>query len=95
MTPEQNAKAREILQGSTNPFALIGKAIGGIDEVPEFIAKFFEGAQNELRQSRELSQEQSREVQEAMFNWNEQYIARLQKASGKQEIDLTVADLSN
>jgi hypothetical protein len=95
MTPEQNAKAREILQGSTNPFALIGKAIGGIDEVPEFIAKFFEGAQNELRQSREIAQEQSREVQEAMFNWNEQYIARLQKASGKQEIDLTVADLSN
>ena len=95
MTPEQNARAREILQGSTNPFALIGKAIGGIDEVPEFIAKFFEGAQNELRQSREIAQEQSREVQEAMFNWNEQYIARLQKASGKQEIDLTVADLSN
>lgn len=95
MTPEQNARAREILQGSTNPFALIGKAIDGIDEVPEFIAKFFEGTQNELRQSRELAQEQSREVQEAIFNWNEEYIARLQKASGKEKIDLTVADLSN
>ncbi len=95
MTPEQNARAREILQGSTNPFALIGKAIDNIDEVPQFIAKYFEGVQGEIRQSRELAQEQSREVQEAMFNWNEEYIARLQKASGKEEIDLTVADLSN
>lgn len=95
MTPEQNARAREILQGSTNPFALIGKAIDGIDEVPEFIAKYFEGVQNELVQSREMEQEQSRQLQESVFNWNEEYIARLKKASGKEEIDLTVADLSN
>jgi len=94
MPPEQAARTREAL-GSNNVFNVLTKAVGAFADAPEFIAKFFEGAQNELRQSRELSQEQSREVQEAMFNWNEQYIARLQKASGKQEIDLTVADLSN
>ena len=95
MTTEQSAKAREILQGSTNPFALISKAIGDINEAPQFIAKYIEGAQNELLQSREIQQEQSRQLQEAIFNWNEQYIDRLQKASGKEKIDLTVADLSN
>ena len=95
MTPEQNAKAREILQRSTNPFALIGKAIDNIDEVPEFIAKYFEGVQGEIRQSREIAQEQSREAQEALFNWNEQYIANLKKASGKEDVEITIADLSN
>ena len=95
MTPEQNAKAREILQRSTNPFALIGKAIDNIDEVPEFIAKYFEGVQGEIRQSREVAQEQSREAQEALFNWNEQYIANLKKASGREDVEITIADLSN
>lgn len=94
MTPDQNARAREILQGSSNPFALIGKAIGNIDEVPSFIAKYFVGLKGELIQSKELAQEQSREAQEALFNWNEQYIANLKKASGKEDIDITVADLS-
>jgi len=94
MPPEQAAKARKLLSNN-NVFRLIGQGVGNIDEVPEFIAKFFEGAQNELRQSREMKQEQSRQLQEAMYNWNEEYIARLQKASGKEEVEITIADLSN
>lgn len=94
MPPEQAARARKAL-GNNNVFNVLTKAVGAFADAPEFIAKFFEGAQNELRQSREMKQEQSRQLQEAMYNWNEQYIARLQKASGKEEVEITIADLSN
>jgi hypothetical protein len=95
MTPEQNAKAREVLKNSTNPFALVGKAIGSIDDAPEFIAKYFKKSLNEVIEPVEFVASQVSEIPQAVLDWNDQYIASLQKASGKEDIDLTVADLSN
>jgi len=95
MTPEQNAKAREILRNSTNPFALVGKAIGSIDDAPEFIAKYFKKSLNEVIEPVEFVASQVSEIPQAVLDWNDQYIASLQKASSKEDIEITVADLSN
>ncbi len=95
MTPEQNAKAREILRNSTNPFALMGKAIGSIDDAPEFIAKYFKKSLNEVIEPVEFVASQVSEIPQAVLDWNDQYIASLQKASSKEDIEITVADLSN
>ena len=95
MTPDQNARAREILQGSTNPFALVGKAIGSIDDAPEFVAKYFKKSLNEVLEPVEFVASEVSKIPQDVLNWNEQYIAALQKASGKEDIEITIADLSN
>jgi hypothetical protein len=95
MTPEQNAETREILRNSTNPFALVGKAIGSIDDAPEFIAKYFKKSLNEVIEPVEFVSSQVSEIPQAVLDWNDQYIASLRKASGKEDIEITVADLSN
>lgn len=95
MSPEQNSKAREILRSSNNPFALMGKAIGSIDDAPEFIAKYFKKSLNEVIEPVEFVASQVSEIPQAVLDWNDQYIASLQKASGKEDIEITIADLSN
>ena len=95
MTPDQNARAREILRGSTNPFALVGKAIGSIDDAPEFVAKYFKKSLNEVLEPVEFVASEVSKIPQDVLNWNEQYIAALQKASGKEDIEITIADLSN
>ena len=95
MSPEQNAKAREILRNSTNPFALVGKAIGSIDDAPEFVAKYFKKSLNEVLEPVEFVASEVSKIPQDVLNWNEQYIAALQKSSGKEDIEITIADLSN
>lgn len=95
MSAEQNAKAREVLKNSTMPLALMGKAIGSIDDAPDFIAKYFKKSLNEVLEPVEFVASEVSEIPQAVLDWNDQYIARLQKASNKEDIEITVADLSN
>ena len=95
MSAEQNARAREVLKNSTMPLALMGKAIGSIDDAPDFIAKYFKKSLNEVLEPVEFVASEVTEIPQAVLDWNDQYIARLQKASNKEDIEITVADLSN
>ena len=81
MAPEQQERMRDILSGSTNPFALLGKAVGNLDEVPPAMARYFGKSKSEIYYIPDTSGPIP--LFENLREWNEGYLERLNAARGK------------
>lgn len=81
MDSDQQARMRKALESSTNPFALLGKAIGNLDEVPSIIGNYFGRQEGVASVALTPNPEDALQIIEDIRSWNEGYLERLNVAS--------------